>query len=82
MLPRTRLGLAAAVLAIAFAMPGLCQTEDEYAQACQDDALRLCSEHLPDHAKIKSCLLAHKKSLAPVCRDLLSSVKKKKPKQG
>lgn len=81
MLPRTRLALAAAFLSMAFTMPALCQSEAEYQQACQDDALRLCSEHVPDHAKIRSCLVAHKKSLAPACRDLLSPARKKKPTQ-
>jgi hypothetical protein len=78
MFPRTRLAFAAALLFGAAATPALSQTEDEYAAACQDDALRLCSEHVPDHAKIKSCLIAHKASLTPACRTLVSPAKRRK----
>jgi len=82
MLPRTRLALAAALLASAMTGPALGQSEAEYQAACQDDALRFCSEHVPDHAKIKSCLMTHKASLTPACRAIVSQGGKKKPKQG
>ncbi len=75
------IALAAAFLSMTFAMPALCQSEAEYQQACQDDALRLCSEHVPDHAKIKSCLVAHKKAISPACRSLVSPGKPKKQRQ-
>jgi hypothetical protein len=76
------IALAAAFLSISFAAPALSQSEAEYQQACQDDALRLCSEHVPDHAKIKSCLLAHKKAISPACRSLVSPGKQKRQRQG
>ncbi len=82
MLAPTRLALGAAFLSITFAMPALAQSEEEYQLACQDDALRLCSEHVPDRAKIKSCLLAHKKAITPACRAMVTSKQKKKPNQG
>jgi hypothetical protein len=72
-----RYGLAAALVCSASNMPASGQTLDEYQQACQDDALRFCSEHVPDHAKVKSCLLAHKTSLTDTCRALLRPAKKK-----
>ncbi len=81
MLQRTRLALAAGFLSVAFAAPALGQSEAEYQQACQDDALRLCSEHISNNAKIKSCLVAKKASLSSACRALVSPSKKKR-KQG
>jgi hypothetical protein len=77
LLPRTRLALAAGLLSLTYVAPALAQSEAEYQAACQDDALRLCSEHLPDHGKIKSCLLGHKKSITAACRDLVTGKKKK-----
>ena len=40
--------------------------------ACQDDAMRLCSPYVPDHAKIHSCLLAYKASISPACRAIVA----------
>lgn len=82
MLPDSRHAIAAALLFLVSAAPALAQTESEYQQACQDDALRLCSEHVPDHAKIHRCLVAHKASLTPQCRTLVVPAQKKKRKQG
>jgi len=78
MVRRRRLALAAALLSCAVAAPALAQSQEEYQAACQDDALRFCSEHVPDHAKIKSCLGARKASLSPPCRALVSPAKKKR----
>lgn len=82
MLPRMRFALAAALFSCASTVPALGQSDAEYQQACQDDALRLCSEHVPDHAKIKSCLVSHKTSLTAACRTLVSPAQKKKQRQG
>lgn len=82
MLLRTRLALATVLLTGALVTPALCQSEAEYQQACQDDALRLCSEHIPDHGKIRSCLVAHKASLAAACRAMVSPARQKRQKQG
>jgi hypothetical protein len=82
MLPRTRLVLAGTILSIAWSVPALCQSEAEYQAACQNDALNYCIEHLPDRAKIKSCLLAHKRSLTPACRALMSPAHGTKSKKG
>jgi hypothetical protein len=82
MRPRTRLALAAALITSAMAVPALGQSQEEYQAACQDDALRLCSEHISDHAKIRACLVAHKASISPACRAMLSQAPRKKRKQG
>jgi hypothetical protein len=37
-------------------------------QACTPDAMRLCSEFIPDEAKITSCMMAKRALLSPECR--------------
>jgi hypothetical protein len=69
-------------LGLAMALPAQCQTLEDYQAACQDDALRLCSEHVSDHAKTKSCLQANKKSLSSACRGMLSPGKQKSRRPG
>lgn len=81
MVPRTRLSLALALIVGAATTPAFGQSQAEYQMACQDDALRLCSEHVPDHAKIRSCLVAKKASLTAPCRALVSPTRQKKQKQ-
>ena len=37
------------------------------AQACSGDAMRLCGQFIPDHAKIAGCLARNRSSLSPDC---------------
>jgi len=37
-------------------------------QACTPDALRLCSEFIPDRAKVASCMMAKRAQLSEPCR--------------
>jgi hypothetical protein len=37
-------------------------------QACTPDAMRLCSEFIPDEAKITTCMMAKRALLSPECR--------------
>lgn len=37
-------------------------------QACTPDAMRLCSDFIPDVPKITKCMTAHYRQLSPECR--------------
>jgi hypothetical protein len=37
-------------------------------QACTPDAMRLCSEFMPDQAKVKSCMLSKRSQLSEACQ--------------
>jgi hypothetical protein len=59
------LGLAVAVLAPAIA---LAQGTPEQRAACQPDAMRLCSEFVPDVDAITACMTRKRLRLSPACR--------------
>ncbi len=40
----------------------------EARQACTPDAMRLCSEFIPDAAKVKACMLHKRAQLSTACR--------------
>jgi hypothetical protein len=37
-------------------------------QACTPDAMRLCSEFIPDAERVKRCMLSRRSQLSPDCR--------------
>jgi hypothetical protein len=37
-------------------------------QACTPDAMRLCSQFIPDVAKVTSCMMSKRSQLSPECR--------------
>jgi hypothetical protein len=41
-------------------------------QACTPDAMRLCSEFIPDESKITACLRKNRRALSPECRKVFS----------
>ncbi|MDA9533102.1 hypothetical protein [Bradyrhizobium sp. CCBAU 25338] len=59
------LGLALAVLALPRA--GFAYTQEEQ-QACSPDAMRLCSEFVPNVDAITACMIKKKAQLSPQCR--------------
>jgi hypothetical protein len=69
----TRRGLkwvssAAALLGIALmSLPALAQGTPEQRAACQDDAMRLCQQFVPDVDRITSCMRRHRGELSPRC---------------
>jgi hypothetical protein len=68
----TALGLAwAASLA---PTPAVAQNRGtpEQQQACQPDAMRLCSEFIPDVDRITACMVKNKVRLSPPCRAVFS----------
>ena len=63
--------LLAAVMLIGLATAGstaMAQGTDAQRQACGDDAMRLCSEFVPDVNKISACMGRKKSQLSPACR--------------
>ena len=60
------LGFACAV-SLASAPAGA-QGTPEQQQACQPDAMRLCSEFIPDVPKITACMVKNRAQLSAPCR--------------
>jgi hypothetical protein len=44
------------------------QGTPEARQACTPDAMRLCSEFIPDADRVKSCMLSKRSQLSAECR--------------
>ncbi len=69
----TRRGLrwisgAAALLGVALmSLPALAQGTPEQRAACQDDAMRLCQQYVPDVDRITSCMRRHRGALSARC---------------
>jgi hypothetical protein len=45
----------------------------EQQQACQPDAMRLCSEFVPDVERITACMVKNRIRLSPPCRAVFST---------
>lgn len=61
-------------------------TRDEQKQACQGDAIRLCTFAIPNEAKITACMKKKLDQLTPKCRAMFDPPAKKasttsKPKE-
>jgi hypothetical protein len=50
----------------------------EQQQACQPDAMRLCSEFVPDVERITACMIKNRIRLSPPCRAVFSGPRKEK----
>ena len=44
------------------------QSSDAARQACTPDAMRLCSDVIPDVARVTACMKAKSSQLSPACR--------------
>jgi hypothetical protein len=44
------------------------QPSNDAAQACTPDAMRLCSEFIPDREKVRLCMLHKRSQLSQECR--------------
>jgi hypothetical protein len=58
-------GLALAALAPS---PAAAQGTPEQRAACQDDAMRLCGQYVPDVDRITSCMSRNRRHLSARCR--------------
>jgi hypothetical protein len=61
-----------AVVGLASAPAGA-QGTPEQRQACEPDAMRLCSEFVPDVDRIVACMNKNRIRLSPACRAVFSS---------
>jgi hypothetical protein len=43
------------------------EVSDAVRQACTPDAMRLCSEFVPDAAKVRTCMLRKRRELSETC---------------
>lgn len=79
-----------AVIGLTFALTqgAYAATRDEQKQACQGDAIRLCTLAIPNEAKITACMKKKIDQLSPKCRAMFTPVPQvnkipaQKPKQG
>ncbi|ACB94253.1 hypothetical protein [Beijerinckia indica] len=46
---------------------------DEEQEACQADAMRLCSDAVPDVDRVTACMKQHISSLSPPCAKMFDS---------
>jgi hypothetical protein len=53
---------------VVFASNAGAEVSNEAKQACAPDAMRLCSEFVPDVAKVTACMNAKVSELSPACR--------------
>jgi hypothetical protein len=70
-------GMAAACCLawVASSMPATAQSRGtpEQQQACQPDAMRLCSEFVPDVDRITACMIKNRIRLSPPCRAVFTT---------
>jgi hypothetical protein len=57
---------AALGLFVVSAPPAFAYTQDD-ANACSNDAFRLCGEAIPDQQRIVQCLYQKRRQLSPAC---------------
>jgi hypothetical protein len=50
------------------ASPAGAQGTPEQRAACQDDAMRVCGQFIPDVARITACMHSNRRHLSPRCR--------------
>jgi hypothetical protein len=58
--------------------PAAAQGTPEQRQACQPDAMRLCSEFIPDVERITACMVKNRIRLSPACRAVFATPSHKK----
>ncbi len=72
-------GVCATVCMLApLAGPAAAQGTPEQRQACQPDAMRLCSEFVPDVDRITACMVKQRMRLSPACRAVFTTPTKSK----
>ncbi len=54
------------------ASPAAAQGTPEQRAACEDDAMRLCGQFVPDVDRITACMHARRSQLSPRCRAVFS----------
>ncbi|ADZ70549.1 hypothetical protein [Polymorphum gilvum] len=66
--------LAAAGILVAVASHAVAQQANQQAQAaCRGDAQKLCSQHLPDRARVRGCLIEKIDQVSSGCRAAIAA---------
>jgi hypothetical protein len=70
---------AGLVLAAVFApAPAAAQGTQQQRAACEGDAMRLCSAHVPDVQKITACMSRNRRNLSAACRAVFDGGSKRR----
>jgi hypothetical protein len=70
-------GFAMAMFALA-PSPAAAQGTPQQRAACEGDAMRLCSEHVPDVNRITACMSRNRRLLSPACRAVFDGGSKRR----
>jgi hypothetical protein len=65
------LSACAAIIMVMSPLPALAYTQAD-ADACTDDAMRLCQAAIPDASRVGQCLAQNKRNLSPACKIVFS----------
>ena len=71
--------VAAAFVFAALSAPAFAQGTAEQREACTPDAIKLCSDTIPDIDKTKACMQAHEAELSPRCRAVFTAGDERQP---
>jgi hypothetical protein len=67
-----------ALTAILAPAPAAAQGTPEQRAACEGDAMRLCSAHVPDVQRITACMSQNRRNLSPGCRAVFDGGSKRR----
>jgi hypothetical protein len=62
-----RLAMPALILLGGLGAASAQEASQDVQQACTPDAMRLCSEFIPDRAKITACMMRNRRQLSETC---------------
>jgi hypothetical protein len=72
---------AATLLWAAASTSGSAATRAEAEAACTPDALKFCSQQIPDETKVRSCLIKNRKQLTTACAEIFKGGTKRSKKR-
>jgi hypothetical protein len=58
-------------------LPAAAQGTPEQRAACENDAMRLCGDFVPDERRITACMSAKRRYLSPGCRRVFDSSRRR-----
>jgi hypothetical protein len=63
---------------VAGVSPAAAQGTPQQRAACENDAMRVCGQHVPDVNRITQCMIQNQKRLSPACRASMRPPAKKR----
>jgi hypothetical protein len=70
--PITAFAMLLGLVLMIDASPAAAQGTPQQRAACEDDAMRLCGQFVPDVDRITACMHARRSQLSPRCRAVFS----------